>query len=137
MISRIGADDQQDHKLSVLDAKVTAHDNHYGLTEIQVGQHTIQSALLSTPAGSDVRVVIPASEISLSVAPLQTSSIQNCIPTQIASIQEQGNHHVLLSLALDEQTLISQITRKSFDKFQLSAGKTVYACFKTSGLEVI
>ncbi|UYM15172.1 molybdenum ABC transporter ATP-binding protein [Endozoicomonas euniceicola] len=138
LLNRLEEQDNSDQPLSALDATVLKHDPHYGLTTIQVDQHRLYAGQLnSRPTGTPVRVVVPASEISLTLEPLQASSIQNCIPVHIASLQKQGHHHVLLSLSLGEQELICQITRKSFDTLQLSAGNTVFACFKASGLEVL
>ncbi|MET4693945.1 molybdenum ABC transporter ATP-binding protein [Endozoicomonas lisbonensis] len=137
LLNRLEEQVNSDQQLSALDATVMEHDPDYGLTAIQLDQHRLYTGQMNKPAGTPVRVVLPASEISLTLEPLQSSSILNCIPAHIASLQEQGHHHVLLRLSLGEQALICQITRKSFDALQLSAGNRVFACFKASGLEVV
>ena len=137
LLNRSGEQDNNDQQLSALDATVMEYDPHYGLTAIQVDQHRLYAGQVNRPAGTPVRVVLPASEISLTLEPLQLSSILNYLPAHIVSLQEQSHHHVLLTLSLGEQELICQITRKSFDALQLSAGSKVFACFKASGLEVV
>ncbi|AMO55913.1 molybdenum ABC transporter ATP-binding protein [Endozoicomonas montiporae] len=137
LINRLEDQGNNDQKLSALDATVLEHHPHYGLTDIQVDGHQLHVGQLDIPENTQVRVVLPASEISLTLTPLESSSILNCIPVHVASVQEQGNHHVLLCLSLGEQELICQITRKSFDRLQLGVGKDVFACFKSSGLEVV
>ena len=118
--------------LSALDGITGQHDSDYGLTEIHVDQHIFQAGLLDKPEGTPVRVVISAGEVSLASEPLLTTSMQNCLPVYISSVRKQGNHHALLTLDLGEQELVSQITRKSLDRLELSAGTSVYACFKAS-----
>ena len=137
LINQIGDQTGDEHIVTALDGIVQKHDDQYGLTEVTVDDHQFQVSLLDNAPGTSVRMVIHASEISLSLAPLQTSSIQNCIPVNIASIREHSTHHALITLTLGEQEVLCQITRKSLDNLQLKISMSVFACFKASGLDVI
>ena len=134
-INHCSADDTMGQSLSVLDGVIKRQDTQYALSEIQVDQHVLLVSQINQPEGSQVRLVVPAHEVSLVIDQLTATSIQNRLPVKVSKIERQGHHHALISLSLGQQTLLAQITRKSLDTLKLSVGQRVLALFKAAGLQ--
>lgn len=128
---------QNEQHLSVLDGLVSHHDSEYALTDIKVDQQILHVAQFDKPTGSSVRLILPAHEVSIVLDDIQATSAQNRLLVTITNIVHQMDQHVLLSLSLGQQHLLTQITRKSLDTLKLCVGDKVYAHFKASGLEVV
>ena len=122
--------------LSVLEGRIIRHDPVHSLTEIHVNDRTLTVNKVNLKPGDNVRVVLPANEISIFLDDIQATSVQNRLSVLVDRIQEQSSHHVLLTLSLGEQKLQSLITRKSMSELSLSVGQKVYAHFKAAGLDV-
>lgn len=123
--------------LSVLDTHVLQHDQNYPLTELKVDGYHLTVNRIDKPVGSEVRVVLPAHEVSIVLDDVQSTSVQNRLPVVVDTMTAQGDHHMLVTMALGEQSLMAQITRKSADSLGLAPGMRVFAHFKASGLEVV
>jgi molybdate transport system ATP-binding protein len=120
----------------VLDARVEARDEAYGLASVSVpGGHLLVPGRVGA-VGAPCRVRILASDVSLTrVAPASAqSSILNVLPVRIAGAEPTDAHLVTVFLRLGEDgqgaPLLARITRKSWDLLDLAAGQTVHAQVK-------
>ena len=128
------ADDQA---LSVLEAQVVNTQSPYGMTELEVDGRSLVVNQSNLKKDQLVRVVVPASEISLCLEDVERISILNRLATTLTDIQEIDDHHALIMLTLGEQTLLALITRQSCHRLGLQRGMAVYAHFKAACLEVV
>lgn len=128
---------QGDDAASVLHARVCGHDAHYQLLELQLPNSELRLRLPHAPLpnGQDLRLKVPARDISLSLEPPGPSSIINRLPVRIVALVEAPQPaQVLVRLELAGQPLLARITRYSRDQLDLHAGQTLWAQFKAVAL---
>ena len=123
--------------LSILEAKVLQHDAQYNLTELDVEGYQVTAHCEGLAEGAEVRVILPAHEISIVLDDVQQTSVQNRLAVEIESITVIDSYHSLVSLTLGEQNLLALLTCRAVDRLSLKVGQTVFAHFKASGLEVL
>lgn len=80
---------------------------------------------------STQRLRISASDISLSRARAESSTILNILPAKIAATAVETASTVLLQLCLGEDMLVARITRRSLQALGLQVGDEVYAQVKS------
>jgi molybdate transport system ATP-binding protein len=119
---------------AVLEAVVSAHDPHYGLTYLDspAGRFTVLGSDLAP--GTPVKVQVHARDVSLVLLPHPGSSILNVFPARIDSIAEDGPAQVTVRLVAGSVPLLSRITRKSAEALELAPGKAVHAQVKSVAL---
>ncbi len=86
------------------------------------------------PVNQAIRCMIHASEVSLSLTPLEQCSIANCLPVVVESIEPLDASQVLISLTLGEQVLLAQISRYSLENLNISVGDSVFALIKAASV---
>ncbi len=126
-----------DHAMSVLKAEVTHVDTGYGVTDVTVDGRALVVNQDNLQLGQQVRLVVPAAEVSLCLDPVERISVQNRVLTKLTEIRDIDDHHALVVLTLEEQKLLALITRRSRHRLDLTVGMTVYAHFKAACLEVM
>lgn len=120
---------------AVLDAVITAHDPHYCLTTLTLGNASLFAPLSPLPLGSRTRIRILARDVSIALESLQHSSIQNDLPARVLDIQIAENEpHALVRLAMGDAVLLSRVTRRAIDKLQLTPNMNVHAQVKAVAL---
>lgn len=119
---------------SVLQGVVQRVDEQYCLTIVQVDEQTLYLPKMSACAGEHIKVVIVASDVSVHRAPAQQTSILNQLPTTIIDFKVQECGSVLLQLAMAQQCLLAQISKKSFEQLKISKGQGIIAQIKTVAL---
>jgi molybdate transport system ATP-binding protein len=124
----------EEQAAAILTARVSRHDAHYGLTELEVDGHTLFVNHLSHAPGQSRRVRIPARDVSVCRERPQDSSILNILPVTIAQIEDTTAPRLLLRLALGSQHLVARITRKSAVELKLHVGDKVHAQIKSAAL---
>ncbi|WP_461535614.1 molybdenum ABC transporter ATP-binding protein [Spongorhabdus nitratireducens] len=123
-----------DQALAVLEAEVKQHNPCEGVTELWVEGQKLVVDSMTEEAGSSVRIVVPAHDVSLMKGHSVQTSIQNQLDTVITAASEVGDHHLLLQLQLGRQNLMALITRRAWNRLELALGQNVVACFKAAGL---
>ena len=123
----------------VLEGRVAAIDNRYALTEL-----TVPGARLTVPGkhgtvGDRRRLSIAASDVSLTRSAPTDSTILNCLPARIVTIEGDTNApqaSVILALGADggESRIAARITRKSLEHLRLAEGNAIYAQIKSVAL---
>ena len=113
---------------------IRGHDENYGLSEFEIGNETLLINQIESASGQQLRLRIPARDVSIALARSDDSSILNIVPVGISQIEETGGSRVLLRLALGNQFLLARITRKSVDALDLKVGDKVFAQIKSAAL---
>jgi molybdate transport system ATP-binding protein len=119
----------------VLAGHVVQIDDTFALTELQVGGGRLIVAGRHGAPGALRRLRIAASDVSLSRSRPTDSTILNCLPVRILSIDgapEAPQANVILGLGHDGtgDRIVARITRKSLVALELTAGADVYAQIK-------
>ena len=86
-------------------------------------------------AGEIKRLRILARDVSLSLAPLNDSSILNSIPARVVGLSEEGPGQILVSLDAAGTTLLARVTQRSARMLMLATGQNVFAHVK--GLAIL
>ncbi|WP_019528348.1 molybdenum ABC transporter ATP-binding protein [Dasania marina] len=126
---------QQEQAASLLQGKIIGSDSQYQLAELSIGAQQSLWLHCQRPIGEQLRLRIPARDVSISLSPQRDSSILNILPGCIVSILHQDNAaHAMVKLQVAEQYLLARITYKSLEQLQLAPGLNVYAQIKSVAL---
>lgn len=122
----------------VLAGQVASHDDAFALTTVAVdGGEMIVPGLHGRP-GDKRRLRIAASDVSVVRSVQKDTTILNCLPAEISSIEDAGSApqvHVVLSLGRgDGPLIVARITRRSLTSLQLAPGMPVFAQIKSVSL---
>ncbi len=124
---------------SVLEGEITAYDETYGLTSVQISGVELLLPGRAGETGARQRLRINASDVALcrTRAP-EGSSILNGPPVRIIEARQTGPHQMTVFLSLGEgesgAPLLSRITRKSWDRLAFEKGELVHALIKSVAL---
>ncbi|MFD2229109.1 molybdenum ABC transporter ATP-binding protein [Alkalimarinus sediminis] len=123
-----------DDAAAVIDACVTEHDDHYGVSYLEFagGQFTV--ARNSLPIGQAVRLRIVARDVSLTLEQQTGTSILNIFAATVAEIISDEQPEVVVRLMAGGVPLLSRITRKSAAQLNLECGQMVFAQIKSVAL---
>lgn len=124
-----------DEAAVVLQGKIKAHLERDHLSEVTtpVGQFYINKA--SAALDEPVRIRVAARDVSITLSAAIDSSIQHIFPAHIVDITPSPNPaRRLVSLFINEETLLASITARSADKLKLHIGQEVYAQVKSVAL---
>jgi len=115
--------------------KVVGANEAYGLTELK---HPSGTVWLAGPAGSIggiARIIVKATDVTLSLGPPHQLSTRSYLSGTIEGIETDGPL-AMASIALDgEGHLFATVTRHAFDELGLGSGVRVFALIKTSALD--
>ena len=114
----------------VLEGTAGAADAEHGMTPV------------ATPAGvlwvpgryamkTPLRLVVRANDVSISLAPLVATSIQNSLPAQIVSLDEEAGATLRLALDAAGHKILARITRRAAARLGVKPGMPVYAHIKS------
>jgi molybdate transport system ATP-binding protein len=121
---------------SVITGRLAGVDAEYGLTEIAHPAGTIWLAGRVGPLGRDVRVVIKATDITLSKTPVENLSVRTALTGTVASIETDKGPLATVQIDLKGQgQLFALATRKAIDELKLARGDRVFALVKTVALD--
>jgi molybdate transport system ATP-binding protein len=123
----------------VLEGRVETIDDAYALTTLTVPGARLIVPGRHSPIGERRRLGIAASDVSLARSAPTDSTILNCLPARILSIEgEQDKPQVSVILALGEgprdSRIAARITRKSLENLNFRAGEQVFAQIKSVAL---
>ncbi|MEZ5501745.1 MAG: molybdenum ABC transporter ATP-binding protein [Halioglobus sp.] len=124
----------EEQAAAILTASVKRHDNHFGLSELDVDGHGLYVTQLPHQPGQSRRVRIPARDVSVCRERPLDSSILNILPVTISEIENTESARLLLRMSLGSQFLLARVTRKSVVQLGLRVGENVYAQIKSAAL---
>lgn len=106
-----------------------------GLHPIRLGADTLWLSEGMDTQREQVRARILARDVSISLSEPQDLSIINHLQCTILELLPSGEQRLLVRLQMqDGQKLFAEVTRRSAERLQLTAGRTVYALIKTVAL---
>jgi molybdate transport system ATP-binding protein len=120
------------HRLpgAVLEARVAAHDETHGLTELAFAGEILVVPKIARGAGERVRIRIDADDIMLALVRPESVSANNILTATIAAIREDGAN-ADVQLQLQDARLVARITRRSVERLGLHPGTKVFALIKS------
>jgi molybdate transport system ATP-binding protein len=122
-------------RASVLTMKVVGANAAYGLTELQHPSGTVWLAGPAGPIGGVTRIIVKATDVTLSLGPPHDLSTRSVLSGTIEGIEKDGPL-AMVAIALDgEGRLFATVTRHAFDEMGLDSGVRVFALIKTSALD--
>jgi molybdate transport system ATP-binding protein len=119
---------------AILDARVAAHEEQYGLTQLDFNGQHLFVPLQPVAVGQIMRVHILSSDVSLVLGkPIAPTSVLNILEAAIVEIREmdQTSVDILLDIGVP---LVASITRKSLVTLGLKPGHRVFAHIKAVAL---
>jgi molybdate transport system ATP-binding protein len=115
---------------AVLQARIAAHDETHGLTDLVLAGERLVVPSIDRPVGDTVRLRIVALVVMLALSRPEGVSANNILAANIAAIEEVAAH-ADVQLALGDARLIARITRRSLDRMGLKSGMAVFAVIKS------
>ncbi len=129
------ADDPRFGHSSVLIARVGKADTAYGLTELLHPAGTIWLAGPAGPEGTKARIIIKATDVTLSKARPSQVSVQGTLAGKVEAIAVEGPF-AFVDIALDgDGKLYAMATRRAVAELGLTQGDPVFALIKTVALD--
>jgi molybdate transport system ATP-binding protein len=120
----------------VLDGEVAAVDTAFGLTTLTVAGGALVAPGRHGGIGAKHRVRIGAADVSFVLVPSQDTTILNCLPARIVSIDPHDADGIQLNVVAvlghgdGGARIVARITRKSREALGLEPGRAVYAQIK-------
>lgn len=125
---------QSDKAAAFIEASVAEHDEAFGLTYLDFAGGRLSIDQTTLPIGSNVRLRIVASDVSLTLEHQTDTSILNILPVVINEIVPKGGAQVMIKLMANDVVILCRISLKSATLMDLKVGKQVYAQVKTVAL---
>jgi len=123
---------------AVLDARVAAQDEHFGLTTLTTAAGTLRVPRIALPVGAVLRVQVPARDVMLSLGAPSRSSALNVLPAVVVEILPAGDAAgpaASLRLHCNGVALLARVTRLSVVEMGLAPGVPVFAAIKSVALD--
>ena len=93
---------------------------------------------VEVPAGTRLRVRIPAREVILATEAPQGISLHNILPVQVTGITEDAARHTaMVELGSGEFRLLARITPDAVARLGLAPGRPVLALVKSMSVDVV
>jgi molybdate transport system ATP-binding protein len=122
-------------RLSVLAMKIVGFNAAYGLSELKHPSGTVWLAGKAAPLGGAARIIIRATDVTLSIGVPHGISTRSILCGTIENV-ENGGPLAMVTIALEgEGRLLAAATRHALDEMGLECGARVYALIKTSALD--
>ena len=119
---------------AILHANVTGQDPEFGLTQLEVDGHPLYVTSTANAADSNIKLRIPARDVSLCLSPPTDTSILNILPVKVIEIESGDNNRLLVRLQIGRQFLLARLTRKSIVSLGLKIGSSAFAQIKSVAL---
>ncbi|OTA21535.1 ABC transporter related [Xenorhabdus beddingii] len=124
---------QKENLSSILKVSVMEHHQRYQMTAVAAADKALWLPKIDAAPGTDLRIRIDASDISLVLEPPKASSIRNTLQVKVIEIFEDGGQ-VDVKLALNEHDLWAKITLWAKEELNLRVGQWLYAQIKSVSL---
>jgi molybdate transport system ATP-binding protein len=134
--SRLLPIDETSRGGSVLHCRVASYDALYDLTQLRIGDHPMYLRGRVAAGYRDVRVLVPARDVSIATDVPMGLSVLNRLPCRIDAIGDDGAS-CNVTLDCEGQRVLARITRYSRDELGLAVGQRVIALIKTAALATL
>jgi molybdate transport system ATP-binding protein len=133
---RVQAGESRFARSSVLTGRIVGMRADYGLTEIRHPAGTIWIAGPAGSAGREVRVVVRATDVTVSTEPPQHLSIRTVLAGKVAAIEQEDGPLAAVTIDLaGHGHIVASLTRMAVDELGLAVGHPVFALIKTVALD--
>jgi molybdate transport system ATP-binding protein len=134
--SRVQAGESRFARSSVLTGRVVGIHADYGLTEIGHPGGTIWLAGPAGATGSEVHLVIKATDVTLATERPKHLSIRTVLSGRVAAMEQEGGPLAAVTVDLPEHGhVVAMMTRMAADELGLKVGRDVFALIKTVALD--
>ena len=116
---------------SVLEARVSGHDQAHALSELSLSGETLVVPALSRNIGDKVRLRIDAQDVMLATSKPDGISANNVLPASISEVRPGSGAYEDVLLSVGDARLIARITRKSARRLGLEKGQKIFAVIKS------
>jgi molybdate transport system ATP-binding protein len=116
---------------AVIEAKVAAHDQRYGLTQLTSRAGTWRLPAVEVPVGERLRLHVHARDVMLATTRPTDVSALNVMEGVVAEVSAGGGATVDIRLDCSGEALTARLTRYSAERLRLAPGVPVFALIKT------
>lgn len=121
---------------SLLHARIEGQDEAFGLTRIAVDCCTLRVPRVDLPAGTPVRVRIPARDVALALSPPTDVSIVNRLPGTIETLTARDATYVEVRVRVGAAVILrARITHEAAQRLALAPGMPVWCLVKSVALD--
>lgn len=133
---RVQAGESRFARSSFVTGTVAGTDADYGLTEISHPSGAIWIAGEAGPVGREVRIVVKATDVTLSTTRPRNLSVRTILTGTVDSIDTDDGPLAAVNVALQGHgQIVALATRMAVDELGLGAGDQVFALIKTVALD--
>lgn len=118
----------------ILSGRVQRLDEAQGISTVNCNQHDLHISGRLLPLNQEVRILIHAQDVSLTLSRASDSSILNIVPARVQTIHPAVNGKHLVACDMDGTTILAMISVRSVANLGLIAGKQVFAQFKATAM---
>jgi molybdate transport system ATP-binding protein len=119
---------------AVVEGLVRNTDAANGLATVSVGDSQLLLPDTGLHVGKRVRLQLLARDLIIATAPPQGLSVRNQLAGTISSVQEEGEHNVLIGVDAGGVALQARVTRSAVGQLQLRPGLAVWVLVKAVSL---
>ena len=119
---------------TIWDIPVTQIDVDYSMMSLALGDQSLLVSHRTEVLEDKIRVRVFAKDVSVTLARQSDTSILNILDAQLVRIVDIDDQNLLLTMSLGSNELLAQITKKSFDKLELSLNQSVFVQIKSVAL---
>ncbi|MFB2863295.1 molybdenum ABC transporter ATP-binding protein [Aeromonas sp. MdU4] len=119
----------------MLDATLAHYDDDEQMATLLLGDQRLRVTMNHVPDESGLlQIKVAGRDVVIATAPIEHSSLSNCLTTRLLTEREVRPGQTLLQLALGEQILLARITSRSARRLALAPDQQIYAYIKAVSL---
>lgn len=119
---------------TVIEGRVAEIEPQWQLAKVSFAGGDIWITANNLIIEQEVRLLIRAKDISLTLTPHQDSSIQNILPAKVVKIEEANNEassQRLVELQCDQQKIKALVTARAIEQLSIQAGQSLWLQIKS------
>ncbi|MGL6540635.1 ATP-binding cassette domain-containing protein [Aeromonas hydrophila] len=119
----------------MLAATLSHYDDDEQMATLQLGEQQLRVTMTQVPDdGGPLQIKVAGRDVVIATAPIEHSSLSNCLTTRLLAEREVRPGQTLLQLALGQQILLARITSRSARRLALAPNQQIYAYIKAVSL---
>jgi len=119
-----------DDAAAILEGVVSKQEKDFQLSTVHTSNGTSLQVQGVLPLGKKVRLRVRANDVSLSKAAVRDGSILNTTEGTVVEVMEEKGASVLLHVNINNDIVLSRISRKSYKRLELALGQNIYLQIK-------
>ncbi len=116
---------------SVIEGTVTSYDSDDDLARLEFSGGGLWVPGNVGSAGTNLRLRVQASDVSLCRSRPEQSTILNILPAEVEAIQSGDGGSMLVRLLIGSERVVARVTRRSIRELGLREGESVFAQIKS------